>query len=84
MTNVTGQILRMIGMLIELFVVWKVCAQNDKRLMTEITLPGGATTAVAWLAMGAGIAIWLTGTAMIYTARRSRTAPGRDALKRTE
>jgi hypothetical protein len=79
MTNVTGQILRMVGMLIELFVVWRVCAQNDERLMTRITLPGGATTAVAWLAMGVGIAIWLTGTALVASSRRRRPAPERDS-----
>jgi hypothetical protein len=78
MINVTGHILRMVGMLIELFVVWRVCAGSDERLTTLITLPGGGRTQVAWLAMGAGLVIWSTGTAMVYSSRRSRRPPKRD------
>jgi hypothetical protein len=79
MINVTGHILRMVGMLTELFVVWRVCGDNDERLTALITLPGGGRTQVAWLAMAAGLVVWMTGTALVYTSRRSRRPPSHSA-----
>jgi hypothetical protein len=79
MINVTGHIFRMVGLLIEMLGVWGVYTASDGQPMTQISLPNGKAMPLAWLWVGLGFVVWLTGTAMVYSTRRCRRAPERDA-----
>jgi hypothetical protein len=79
MISVTGHILRMVGLLIEMLGVWGVYTASDGQPTTQIPLPNGKTVPLAWLWVGLGFVVWLTGTALVYTSRRRRRAPERDA-----
>jgi hypothetical protein len=81
MTTLTGHILRMVGLLIEMLGVWGVYSGGDAKTMAHIPLPGGKTMPLAWLGVGLGFVVWLLGTAMVYSSRRRRPAPRRDAYQ---
>ena len=82
MTNVTGQILRMIGLLIEMFGVWGVYTAADGQPAARIVFPGGRSVPLAWFwPWGWGLVVWLLGTAMVYSSRRRRRTAERDVRR---
>jgi hypothetical protein len=72
MTHRIGQILRGVGLLIELLGVTAVVAQPRANEAARIPLPGGTSVALGWLAVGAGFLIWLAGRIMIAGSLQSR------------
>jgi len=73
MAHSTGQILRAVGLLIELLGVIAVMAQSRTDNVARIPLPGVGSVSLGWLAVVGGFVIWLIGRIMIS---------GRDRTKR--
>jgi hypothetical protein len=71
MSNTTGQILRAVGLLIELLGVVAVVGQSRINEVARIPLPGGSA-AIGWVAVGAGFLMWITGRIMISGSNRAR------------
>jgi hypothetical protein len=69
MSKTTGHIVRMIGMLIEMFGVWGVYQASKTENPWAISIPGATSVPVAWLAVFAGLFIWLAGVFIVYTHR---------------
>jgi len=71
MNQLTGQIVRMIGLLIEslglLILVFRTGTEQ-----AGVPLPGSFSPPLVWAVVGAGFVIWLVGTVMIYWARSGR------------
>ena len=61
MNKTTGHIIRMIGMLIEMLGVWGVYQASNSKTPWVISIGGVARMPVAWLAVFAGLIIWLAG-----------------------
>lgn len=76
MRNATGQILRAVGLLIELLGVVAVVAQSRTNDVARVPIPGGSV-ALGWLAVGAGFVIWLTGRIIIFRGDRARLSQKR-------
>jgi hypothetical protein len=79
MKSVTGQILRMCGLLIELGGAWAVLTGKGNDEKFKISLPDGGAISVAWLAVGVGFVIWLAGRIMISMSRPPRRRIGRSS-----
>ena len=69
MSKTTGHIIRMIGMLIEMFGLWGVYQGRYSKNPWLISVPGAGTMPVAWLAVFVGLIIWLTGVFIVYSYR---------------
>jgi hypothetical protein len=69
MSKTTGHIIRMIGMLIEMFGVWGVYQASYSKNPWVISVPGAGTMPIAWLPVFAGLIIWLTGVFIVYSYR---------------
>jgi hypothetical protein len=69
MNKTTGHIIRMIGMLIEMFGVWGVYQASNSKNPWLISVPGAGSMPAAWLAVFAGLIIWLTGVFIVYSYR---------------
>jgi len=69
----TGQILRLVGLLIEMLGVLGVVAGRPNFGATRLRLPGGTTVAPAWIAVTLGFLIWLIGTILVVASRPSRS-----------
>jgi hypothetical protein len=69
MNKTTGHIIRMIGMLIEMSGVWGVYQASNSKSPWLISIPGAGTMPVAWLAVFAGLIIWLVGVSIVYSYR---------------
>jgi hypothetical protein len=69
MNKTTGHIIRMIGMVIEMFGVWGVYQASYSKSPWLISIPGAGTMAVAWLAVFIGLIIWLAGVFIVYSYR---------------
>ena len=77
MRKTTGHIIRITGLLIEMLGIWGVYnATDDKQARLE--LPGGTLIPVAWLAIGLGFVLWLTGTILVYAVRSGRRPAQKD------
>jgi hypothetical protein len=72
MNKTTGHIIRMIGMLIEMFGVWGVYQASNTKSPWLISIPGAGTMPVAWLAVFAGLIIWLAGVFIVYSYKPTR------------
>jgi hypothetical protein len=72
MKEIVAQTLRMVGLLIEVagLAVAFIWRAEDKRV--ALSLPGGANLPLAWLIVGLGFAIWLTGRLMLASSRSAR------------
>jgi hypothetical protein len=66
MSKVTGQILRLFGLLIEMLGVWGVVAGSREAGAPRLPPPAGHAIDPAWIAVAAGFLIWLFGTYMIH------------------
>jgi hypothetical protein len=73
MRKTTGHIIRITGLLIEMLGIWGVYNATDDKDQARLELPGGTSVPVAWLAIGLGFVLWLTGTILVYAARSRRT-----------
>jgi hypothetical protein len=72
MSKNTGHVIRISGLLIEMLGIWGVftaTAENDR---AHLQLPGGAVVPLAWIAVGLGFVLWLTGTLLVYKGRPGR------------
>jgi hypothetical protein len=69
MNKTTGHIIRMIGMVIEMFGVWGVYQASNSKTPWLISIPGAGTMPVAWLAVFTGLIIWLAGVFIVYSYR---------------
>ena len=74
MRKTTGHIIRISGLVIEMLGIWGVFRASGDTDQPRIQLPGGTTIAMAWIAVGLGFVVWLTGTILVY-APRSRQKP---------
>jgi hypothetical protein len=73
MSKTTGHIIRMTGMLIEMLGVWGVYQASNSKRPWLISLPGTQSMPAAWLAVFAGLIIWLIGAFIVYS-RNPRAA----------
>jgi len=70
MNRVIGHVLRLIGLSIEMVGVWAVLTGRGDQDATRISLPGGSTAPVAWLAVvGLGFVLWLIGRTLLFLTR---------------
>ncbi len=69
MNKTVGHLIRILGLVIEMFGLWGVFQSNNPQDLPQLTLPGGQQIPVAWLAIGVGFVLWLTGTSIVYLAR---------------
>jgi hypothetical protein len=73
MKQVTGQILRLGGLFIEMLGVLGIVTGNHDVGAARLRLPGGTMVAPAWIAVALGFVIWLLGTFLAYGSRPSRS-----------
>jgi hypothetical protein len=72
MRKVTGQYLRLGGMLIEMIGVIGVITGKGDIASLHLRLPGVGVVSPAWIAVVLGFVIWLAGTIIVASARPSR------------
>ena len=73
MKNVSGQILRLGGLVIELLGVLAVMTGSPDFGAARLPIPGGTTVAPAWILVVVGFVTWLLGTFLVYGSRPSRS-----------
>jgi hypothetical protein len=83
--RLTGQILRMLGLLIELLgiVALALWTRTDA---AGAPLPGSFSARQVWIAVGVGFVIWLAGSLLLYlpgpsSAKQPPDKPDHDALQ---
>jgi len=67
----------MTGLLIELVGVWAIFSGRGDKDATRISLPGGRSAPIAWLVVGLGFVLWLTGGVLVSLSRPPRRKRGR-------
>lgn len=67
--STSGQILRVVGLLIELVGVGAVLAQSRTDQVARIPIPGGSL-ALGWAAVATGFLMWLVGRIIIARSDR--------------
>ena len=72
MRKTTGHVIRITGLLIEMLGIWGVYNTTGDKDQARLELPGGTLVPVAWLAIGLGFVLWLTGTILVYAVRSGR------------
>jgi hypothetical protein len=72
MRKVTGQVLRLGGLLIELLGVIGVASEPAAGAV-RLRLPGGLLVSPAWIAVVVGFVTWLLGTYLLLATRPSRS-----------
>ena len=87
MRRVTGQILRMVGLLIEALGVMGILTGRGDIEALRLRLPSGTLVSPAWIVLVSGFAIWLVGTILAFRVPPRRLAsvtkkqgPNDDAL----
>jgi hypothetical protein len=78
MRTTTGQIIRISGLLIEMLGIWGVYNGTGNKDQAVLQLPGGTVVSPAWIAVGLGFVLWLTGTILVYGGRRTRKSLEKD------
>jgi hypothetical protein len=73
MKKVTGQVLRLGGLLIELLGVMGVASEPAGGGAVRLRLPGGTLVSPAWIAVVLGFVTWLLGTYLLLATRPSRS-----------
>ena len=69
MRKTTGHIIRISGLVIEMVGIWAVYQTNGDKDQTKLQLPGGTEVPLAFIVIGVGFVLWLTGTLLIYAGR---------------
>jgi hypothetical protein len=72
MRKTTGHVIRISGLVIEMFGIWGVYRAGNNTDLPRIQLPGGPAISIAWVAVALGFALWLTGTILVYSGRSGR------------
>jgi hypothetical protein len=88
MTRTIGHLVRITGLVIELVGIWALYAGRDDKAPTLVWLPGGRAVPAAWLAVGLGFILWLSGRILLSISREGRRArksePESDDAQRLE
>ena len=82
MNTITGHLIRLTGLLVEMIGVWAVFTARDDQHPTLISLPSGHTVLAAWVAVGLGFILWFTGTVIVYMSRTQQKSRGKDPEER--
>ena len=82
MKKTTGHVIRISGLLIEMLGVWGVFNATGAKDPARLQLPGGTVVPLAWLAVGLGFVLWLTGTILVYFSRPARRIQPTDSANR--
>ncbi len=72
MKKVTGQSLRLGGMLIEMLGVMGVVTGKGDIEAARLQIPGFSPVSPAWIAVVLGFVIWLVGTILVSSSQPSR------------
>jgi drug/metabolite transporter (DMT)-like permease len=72
MIRITGQWLRLIGLLVEMVGVVGIVRERGGTPAPPLTLPGGRVVSSAWIAVGLGFVLWLVATILLATTRSPR------------
>ncbi len=67
--RMTGQLLRLIGLLIEMVGVVGVVRERGGHDVPRVQVPGGPLVSSAWLAVVLGFVIWLVATILLAATR---------------
>jgi hypothetical protein len=68
----TGQLLRLLGLLIEFAGVVGVVRERSGRAIPQLRTPGGPVVSAAWVAVALGFVLWLVGTILLAATRPPR------------
>ncbi len=79
MTRTTGQILRMLGLLIEMAGIVALVAWN-RTDGAGAPLPGSLSSRQVWTIVITGFMIWLVGSIIFFWPRRRRNKPRLDRI----
>jgi hypothetical protein len=72
MIRITGQWLRLIGLLVEMIGVVGIVRERGGASLPQVPLPGGRAVSAAWIAVGLGFVIWLVATILLAASRPPR------------
>ncbi len=83
--RLTGQILRMLGLLIEMLGILAL-ALWTRTDAAGAPLPGSFSARQVWIAVGVGFVVWLTGSLLLYwpepaRPKRPTSTPDQDELQ---
>jgi hypothetical protein len=67
--RVTGQLLRLVGLLIEMVGVVGVVRERGGHEVPQIRIPGGPTVSASWAAVVLGFVVWLVATIILAVTR---------------
>ncbi|HZW29923.1 MAG TPA: hypothetical protein VFF52_04395 [Isosphaeraceae bacterium] len=73
MGKITGQVLRLGGLFLELLGVIGVISEPAVLRDVGLRLPGGILVSPAWIAVALGFLAWLLGTYLLLASRPSRS-----------
>ena len=76
MRRATGQSLRLIGLLIEVFGVMGIMTGRGDIEALHFHLPGGTEVSPAWIVLAMGFVIWLVGTILLVGSKPKRSQLG--------
>ena len=74
MKKVTGQFLRLVGLLVEMLGIMGVLTGRGDIEAARLRLPSGTLVSPAWIAIALGFAIWMVGTILVFRSRSRRVA----------
>jgi hypothetical protein len=72
MKKVTGQILRLVGLLIEMLGVMGVVTGRGDIESLRLQLSNGTLVSPAWIAVVLGFVIWLVGTILLFGSKQKK------------
>ncbi len=75
MKKVTGQFLRLVGLLVEMLGIMGVLTGRGDIEAARLRLPSGTLVSPAWIAIALGFAIWMVGTILVFRSRSRREQP---------
>jgi hypothetical protein len=70
--RLTGQWLRLIGLLIEMIGVVGIVRERSGQVLPQVRIPGGPLVSAAWVAIALGFVIWLIATILLAATRPPR------------
>jgi hypothetical protein len=70
--RLTGQWLRIIGLLVEMVGVVGVIRERGGQALPQLRIPGGPVVSAAWIAVALGFVIWLIATILLAATKPPR------------
>lgn len=70
--RMTGQLLRLVGLLIEMAGVIGVVRERGGSEVPHVQIPGGPKISAGWCAVVLGFVVWLAATILLAATRRPR------------